>query len=32
MLWAVHSGWCNGIWLQWLRLRLPASDMLTLKT
>lgn len=31
MLWAVHSG-CNGIWMPWLGLRLPASDMLTLKT
>lgn len=32
MLWAVHSGCCNGIWMPWLGLRLPASDMLTLKT
>lgn len=32
MLWAVHSGCSNGIWMPWLGLRLPASDMLTLKT
>lgn len=32
MLWAVHSGCSNGIWMPWSGLRLPASDMLTLKT